>query len=356
MSSSDMIQKIYPLSPMQEGMLFHSLINDDKKEYFEQISFRISSELKIDLLEESLNKLIQRYDIFRTIFIYKGQNRPRQVVLKSAKIKMRVEDISDMDSNDQVKFIERLKEEDRNIGFDLSKEISIRSLVIKTNKEEYLFMLSFHHILLDGWSLPIVFNELFYIYNSLNKNIPLSLPKTNNYKNYIKWVESQDKEVALAFWSEYLENYEEECKVPKLINKIKKMEYVSDNEEFIIDKDFTNKLKNLASQNKGTVNLIFQAIWGIILGKYNKVEDVVFGSVVSGRPSEIEGIESMVGLFINTIPVRIKAEKNKKFVELLKEVQAASAKSKRYEYVQLSEIQSNTVLKQQLIDNIYVEQ
>ena len=354
MSKNSIIQNIYPLSPMQEGMLFHNLMSDDKKEYFEQTSLKINLNIDTALLLESFNTLIDRYDVLRTVFVYKGQNKPRQVVLKTAKFKLTIEDISTLSQQDKDIYVKNFKEADRNKGFDLSKEISIRAAIIKVNEQEQLLIFSFHHIIMDGWSVPIIFNELFSIYNALKNKITLQLPKVNNYGQYINWLNNQEKGDALAYWSEYLKDYEKECKVPANLNTNSEDIYIGKQEVLSIDEKRTSELKNIASQNNVTVNLIFQAIWGIILAKYNDTKDAVFGSVVSGRPSEIKGIETMVGMFLNTVPVRIKLDDNKNLYKLLEELKIDLIESTKYEYLPLAEIQANTTLKQQLIDNIYI--
>ena len=354
MSNKEIIENIYPLSPMQEGMLFHKLLGKDKNAYFEQVSFRISGKLEVELFEESINRLIEKYDILRTIFMYENQKRPLQIVLKKARIKMHIKNISSLCNDEKAVFIKEFKERDIDKGFNLSKEISIRASLIKTDEEEHIFILSFHHIILDGWSSAIILNDLFDIYNSLKKCIPFKLSKSNKYSNYIKWLEKQDKKEALLYWEEYLDDYEDQAQVLQTANTIKASKYVNKNMTFSIDREMTDKLRDIAQRNKITVNTVFQTIWGIVLQRYNNVKDVVFGAVVSGRPAEIHGIENMVGLFINTVPVRIKSTIDKSFIELVKKVQDHSIKSKKYEYVPLAEIQSNTSLRQQLIDNIMI--
>nr|WP_258876039.1 amino acid adenylation domain-containing protein [Clostridium sp. CF011] len=349
-----MIKNIYPLSPMQEGMLFHKLLGNDKNAYFEQSSSKIIGSLEVELFEISINKLIERYDVLRTLFIYEDKKRPLQIVLKKAKIKICFEDISSLRSSEKVIFIKEFKEKDTVKGFNLSREISIRASIIKTDEEKYIFILSFHHIILDGWSIPIIFNELMYIYSALKENRPIKFKKVNEYSNYIKWLEKQDKKEALLYWEKYLEDYEQQAQISQLAKSVKEVKYINSDIKFIIDKETTNKLENIARKNKATVNTVFQTIWGILLQRYNNVNDVVFGAIVSGRPAEIDGIENMAGLFINTVPVRIKSSTDKGFIGLLKEVQDANVKSKKYEYVPLAEVQSNTSIKQKLIDNIMV--
>ena len=315
MNSTEMIQKIYSLSPMQEGMLLYTLMDQDKhkRTYFEQKVFKINGKLDINAYEESINKIIERYDILRTIFV--NTNIPVQIVLKENKINIYFEDISHLTKDEKIELINDFKEKDIEKGFDLSKKVPIKFSVLKTQEEEYIFIQSFHHILLDGWSSPILFNEIIETYYSLKNNVELKLPKVNEYSKYIKWLEKQNKEEAISYWERYLGGYEQQACIPKLSNVIDESKYINKSVELVIDKEITNKLKNIAKNNNVTVNTIFQTVWGILLQRYNNVDDVVFGAVVSGRPAEIDGIENMVGLFINTVPVRIKSDSKKSFIE-----------------------------------------
>ena len=341
---------------MQEGMLLYTLLNQDKhkRTYFEQQVLRINGELDINAYEESINNIIERNDILRTIFVYSNIERPAQVVLKENKINIYFEDISHLTEDEKIEFINDFKEEDIKKGFNLSQKVPIRFSILKTKEEEYIFIQSFHHILLDGWSGPILLKEIFEAYYSLKNNIQLKLPKVNEYKKYIKWLEKQNKKEAISYWERYLCGYEQQTCVPKLANVVDKGEYINKSVELVIDKEITNKLKNIAKNNNVTVNTIFQAVWGILLQRYNNVDDAVFGVVVSGRPAEIDGIENMVGLFINTVPVRINGDNPKPFIDIVKEIQESAIESKKYEYAPLAEIQSTTLLKQNLIDNIMI--
>ena len=356
MDNKNMIENIYPLSPMQEGMLLYSVLEGNKHErtYFEQQVFRISGILHTDLFEESINKLIERYEVLRTLFIHNDIKRPLQVVLKKNRVKIHFEDISHLSGDDRTEYIRAFKENEIEKGFDLTKKVPLRFSIIKLKEDEFIYIQSYHHILFDGWSSAIFLKELFQIYYSLKNNIRLELPQVNGYSKYIKWLGSQDKKEAILYWKNYLEGYEQQTCVPKISSVADENIYINKSVQFVISKEITNKLQCIAKNNNVTVNTIFQTVWGILLQRYNNVDDAVFGAVVSGRPAEIIGIENMVGLFINTVPVRVKSDGNKQFIEMVKEVQDSAIESKKYEYAQLAEIQSNTLLKQKLIDNIMI--
>ena len=348
------VEKIYPLSPMQEGMLFHYLVGESKEAYFEQVTYEITGELDLKCFEKSFNILINRHEVFRTVFIYEGLAKPQQVVLRERQTNIDFIDIAYMSEYEKKEYIEAFKNEDKQKGFNLSKDIMIRISIIRTGEYHYTVIWSHHHIIMDGWCLGIVTREFFEVYNSLKNDIPLNLEKTHPYQDFIKWVGAQNKQDADKYWQSYLIGFEQQTGLP-LDKKNKENEkYELQEEIFSIDDYMFGRLKTIARGNGVTLNTVVQAIWGLLLCKYNNVEDVVFGSVVSGRPSEISDVERMVGLFINTIPVRIKYENKSSLSRVMKEIQQNALKSERYSYYPLAEIQAKSSAKSGLISHIMV--
>jgi len=182
------IKNVYSLSPMQEGMLFHYLVGQGSSAYFEQLSYNIVGKMNTELLNKSLNMLIERYDIFRTVFIYERIGTPQQVVLKERKFDLFFEDISYMNDSKMLKYLEDYKVKDRQRGFNLSKDIPMRVAFFKTGHNVNKLIWSFHHIIMDGWSLGIVLKEFFQIYQSLSDAETVTLPNVYQYGNYIKWL------------------------------------------------------------------------------------------------------------------------------------------------------------------------
>jgi iturin family lipopeptide synthetase B/iturin family lipopeptide synthetase C len=206
---------------------------------------------------------------------------------------------------------------------------------------------------MDGWCAEILISEFLEIYNSLLEGRSCALPEAVQYRTYIQWLERKDKELPGKYWQEYLEGYEEAAVIPRINKpggtgagyKLEKM-------VFPLDRETTRGLDNLAVRNRVTLNTVVRAIWGIILARYNDRQDVVFGAVVSGRPPDVEGIETMVGVFINTIPVRLRFDVNTTFKGLIRRVQEDAVESEPYHYYRLAEIQAQTPLKHNLLDHI----
>ncbi|MCK5056620.1 MAG: amino acid adenylation domain-containing protein, partial [Candidatus Aminicenantes bacterium] len=355
MESYPDVEDIYTLTPMQEGMLFHALVDDSSFSYFEQTSYRLQGELDIDLVEKSLNELVNRHHVLRTAFIHKDIETPVQVVLKNRRVGFYYEDISGREKKEN--FVREFKAKDKERSFDLSKDVLIRVAILRLDESEYEFIWSFYHILMDGWCVGILNSEFFEIYTGYVENREYRLPEIKPYRTYIQWLEKQDKEASAAYWANYLDSFEEQTGIPgaaPINKKENQSEYKNKKASFPLTKEKTDRLNKLAAGRSVTLNILTRTLWGILLGRYNGKRDVVFGSVVSGRPFELDGVEAMVGLFINTIPVRIRFEEKMKFHELLQRVQEEALASESYHYYPLAKIQSSSALKQNLIDHLFI--
>jgi amino acid adenylation domain-containing protein/non-ribosomal peptide synthase protein (TIGR01720 family) len=356
LKSQYQIEDLYIMTPMQEGMLFHALHDDSPDTYFEQISYSIQGRLDITLVEKSLNELFKRHDILRTAFVYEDIEPFIQVVLKDRKVGFYYEDIRYIkEPGKKEAFIEEFKERDRQRRFDLSKDVLLRVSVLETGESRYVITWSFHHILMDGWCIAILNTEFFEIYNSYLENRPHRLGAVKPYRNYCQWLQEVDKEVSKQYWQNSLASFAEQTGIPKMERTGGHVKgYKNERVSHLYDKEKTAGLNRLAARNNVTLNTVLRAVWGILLGKYNNKEDIVYGSVVSGRPSHIEGVESMVGLFINTIPVRTGFAGKTKFKDLLQHVQEQAIAGEPYHYHPLAEIQAESLLKQDLFDHIFV--
>lgn len=168
----DQVKDMYYLSPMQEGMLFHTLLNEGAT-YFEQLTVRIHGELDAALLQQSMNTIVERYDVFRTTFLHEKVKRPVQVVLKERALTVGMEDLSSMAADVQEERLAALRCQDREAGFDLSRDIPTRMIVVRLAKDQYEMIWSHHHILMDGWCFGIIINELFSVYAGLKTGVQI---------------------------------------------------------------------------------------------------------------------------------------------------------------------------------------
>ncbi|MCY8542057.1 bacitracin non-ribosomal peptide synthetase BacA [Bacillus haynesii] len=350
--SAFQIEKIYPLANMQKGMLFHDAMDQTSGAYFQQIVIDLKGRVHPDLLEKSFHEIVKRHEILRASFEYEITAEPRQIIARDRKTPFTSIDLTGENRTRQHRFIETYLKEDQEKGFDLSSEALMRVCLIRMNDESYRLIWSHHHILLDGWCLGIVLSELFSIYGKIIKGESRRLKEPKPYGDYIKWLEKQDKEEAAAYWKDYLKGYETRSELPAFNRSATSEEYCGKEKVISFSKELTTKITRIAKEHHVTINTVLQGIWGIILAKYNNTDEVVFGTVVSGREAPVEGIEEMVGLFIHTIPTRVNFGGARSFKEVLKKTQAESIESNRYSYMNLSEIQELSELKRELITHV----
>lgn len=351
------IEKVANLTPLQEGMLFHTVMEPESQAYYEQVRMIIRGELNLEALQKSFETLVQRHETLRSNIYHKSASRSRLIVFKERNPTLRYENLTNIPEAEQAEAIRSYADADRNHRYDLSKDLLIRLAVLQTQTNAYTLLLSFHHIIMDGWCLGIVMDELFAAYEALKAGKPVQLPNPQPYTGYARWLDKQDKEAAKEYWRSILNDYDQPAVLPTLpvAHPLQPdTGYLLHEHKITLTDETTRQLRTVAERNGTTLSSLFLAAWGVVLGGYNQSEDVVFGTVVSGRPPELEGVEQMLGLFINTIPVRIKLDADLPFSDLLREVQRSAIQSRAYDYFSLAEIQSQSALKQQLMDHFVV--
>ncbi|NMP12235.1 non-ribosomal peptide synthetase, partial [Paenibacillus polymyxa] len=368
------LENVYALSPMQKGMLFHSLMEPDSGAYFQQASFDQKGSFDVAIFRKSLDLLTQRHEALRTNFhqFETGHGlEPLQIVFRHKNSDLSFEDIRNMPKAEQQAYIQTFKQEDQARGFNLGTDALIRVQVLQTDEETYHLVWSFHHIVMDGWCLSLVTGEVFGTYFALLEQKQPELAPITPYGQYIEWLERQDERAAKEYWSSYLAGFEQQTLLPGADTSLKDQvadssesvlstttsgtsKYVSEKITVELDPTWSEAMYRIAKQQQVTINTLMQSVWGLILQQYNNNEDVVFGSVVSGRPTAIPGVEHMIGLFINTIPVRIQSERNATFVDIMRKTQEQALASGVYDSFPLYEIQALTEQKQHLINHIMV--
>ncbi|EJV73224.1 non-ribosomal peptide synthetase, partial [Bacillus cereus] len=343
------INKINKLTPMQEGMLFTYLQEKDTTAYVLQSEFEIKGNIQLDLLNQAYNVLCNKYQILNTI-VLEHWKHPAQIIVKNRELKVVYQDYSKRSHKEKI--YENYVNEIVKGGFNLSKDSLFKLDLVRMSEDEFRLIVTCHHIIIDGWSNAIVLNDLFEVYKSLAaKNMNL-LEDEYKYEKYIQWLENQEQEIGLEYWKEYFKDYNEEITFPS--TKIGSYGYIGKELEVELDDDISRKLQNISKAHGITLSTLCQTAWAILLQKYSNVNDIVFGTVVSGRPSEIEEVDKIVGMFINTIPVRIKLDIGNTISSILEKTQKASNASKQYEHFTLSEIQKLSSLKQNFIHNLMV--
>jgi amino acid adenylation domain-containing protein/non-ribosomal peptide synthase protein (TIGR01720 family) len=341
------VEDIYPVSPMQQGLIFHTLSTDEAGVYFNQFRCTLEGDLDATLFKSAWEQTVERHAILRTAFIWKGMDEPMQVVARRVNLPWTEHDWRDIPHRQQAELFTDFLRKDREQGFELTKAPLIRLTVFRREERISDFVWSFHHLLLDGWSLASILREVLSIYEAerLGESVILEAPRP--YRDFIEWLRDQDRAAAESYWSEALKGFTEPTPLPIDNAFIKQF---AEPEERAADKEFdkrvvfltseaSSSLQSFGRENHVTMYTMLQGAWAILLSRYGNADEVVFGSVVSGRPATLDGVDEMAGLFINTIPVRIRANCNELTTEWLYRLQSRFVESRQYEYARLVDIQ-----------------
>lgn len=350
------VADIYPLSPMQEGLLFHSVMDPAGTGYFEQLIVQMSGGPDPILIRKTMDDLTARHPVLRTMILPGGYDRPLQVVLKERRIDVGYRDIrEECELRPKEEVLAALLEEDRSRPFDLQNEALVRLLLLRTAESEFELLWSHHHIIMDGWCMGILLRDFREIYAAHAGDRRPALPAAEPYSMYITWLEGREKEQSAAYWRNYLASYEGVAGLPRIEGRGNSPQpYRQASESLALGEGETISMHDFARNAGVSLYTVLQVTWGILLARYNLVTDVVFGSVVSGRPPEIRGIGNMVGLLINTVPVRISFGPEDSIADILQTVQAGALGGQTYHYDSLAEIQGTTPGGQTLLDHILV--
>ncbi|WP_340028287.1 amino acid adenylation domain-containing protein [Paenibacillus sp. FSL H7-0940] len=346
------IENIYSLTPMQKGMWFHSALDRQAAAYFEQTRFTMRGALDVQLFERSWMELAKRHLVLRANFANGPAGEPLQIIYRDKPVGFEYEELLHLQVHEKQAYLDEKAEEDKLRGFNMEHDALVRFTILRTEEQSYHVLWSFQHILMDGWCLAQLTQELFEIYSALTSGKQPAGGKGSDYGDYIEWLEKQDDQAASGYWTAFLAGYEGQTVLPGQKEPAASGRFTADHVTAELGKDLSKRMDRVAKQHLVTVNTLLQAVWGVMLQKYNGTNDAVFGSVVAGRPAEIPGIESMIGLFINTVPVRVDSEVDTVFADLMAKLQERALDSGRYDYYPLYEIQARSVQKQNLINHI----
>ncbi|MGW5388459.1 amino acid adenylation domain-containing protein, partial [Nocardia sp. NPDC003963] len=329
------VADIWPLSSMQAGMWFHAQLAAESVDvYTAQVVLTLTGRVDTVRLRAAAQALIDRYENLRTAFVTDHEGNPVQVVLKDVPVDWTEYDrSSDRTAADLI-------EADRLRRFDLTRPPLLRFTLIATGPDTWQFVVSNHHILLDGWSMPLLMRDLLTLY-AVRADAD-ALPMAHSYRAFLAWVGRQDRRVSLETWRAALAEVEEPTLLvrPESGGSGQEITALSGEYAFELDAATTARMTALATEVGVTANTVLQVAWAVLLGRLTGRDDVLFGATVSGRPPELPGVETMVGLFINTIPVRVRFDRNESVRSLLTRVQVEQADLLDHHYVSLSDIHS----------------
>src|ERR1044072_5168542 len=341
------VEDIYPLAPTQQGVLFHNLYDPGLAMYFEIITWTIHGEVNIPVFEKAWQSVVVRHPVLRTFFVWEGLDEPLQVVRKQVKLPLTFEDWRGREPEVQQQQVEEFFAQERARGFDLSTPPLMRVALIQLADNVYRFVWSYHHVLVDGWSSSVIFNDVFNFYERLAQGQELKVEGGRPFRDYIVWLRKQDVTEAERFWRRTLEGFAEPTALGVGNGKSSETHAYAE-EQLYLTAATSDALQAFARRHQLTLNTLFQGAWAILLNRYSGARDVVFGVVVSGRPPELPEV---VGMLVNTLPARIEVKRGARLLPWLREIQEQQVTMRKYEYTPLMQLQQWSELGTQLFES-----
>ncbi|MBV9773485.1 MAG: amino acid adenylation domain-containing protein, partial [Gemmatimonadetes bacterium] len=334
------VEDAYPLTPMQEGMLFHSLMSPAAGAYVVQFGFDLVGELDVDALVRAWQGVVDRYAALRTSFAWEGMESPVQVVHRTAPVPVYREDWRGMPEAEREAHLRAYLRDDRVRGFDPAHAPLMRVLLFRTGDDVHRMVWTHHHLVMDGWSLPLALRDVAALYDAFAAGQEAHLPPARPYREYVAWLGRQDVAEAERFWRRELAGFAAPTPLGVDLPAAARTADAGHLERVVrLPAAETRALQAAGRRHGLTLNTLVQGAWTLLLSRYSGEDEVVFGAVVSGRPHELEGVEEMVGLFINTLPVRVPVPGRARLPEWLGALQRRNVAVREHGYVPLVQVQ-----------------
>jgi fengycin family lipopeptide synthetase D len=349
------VEDILGVTPMQAGMLFHYLSEPGSGVYFDQHCYHLKGIIKIDCLKRAWNYIARNNEMLRTVFRWNGLKLPIQIILKEYEIPFSEYDYSKLNMAEKQTCMEEILRCDQRESINIEMK-PYRVFFCKLSEEEYNMIVSAHHVIYDGWSNALMFKELLYAYGEYLNNREPKRSKKTKYKELVKWYQNQDKQKQKVYWENYLKGYKSKnfLSIGKSYDSMgKTCKYLYQLDE-VIEKDVYQFIR----QEQTTLAALIYTTWGILLQKYSGHEDTLFGVTLSGRTTDIPLVENIVGLFVNTLPLRLKIKNESNIGDILREVNNTIISFEEYQGTPLVELKqySSIGIEEQLFDTIVVVQ
>ncbi|MGP3948727.1 amino acid adenylation domain-containing protein [Streptomyces sp. 7N604] len=336
---------VLPLTALQQGLVFHAAYDDQAPDvYSVQLGIDLEGALDAEALRKAAQTLLSRHANLRISVRQPGQGSGVQVVQSRVALPWAVIEAADETEAD------RIAHEDRSRRFDLEHAPLLRFTLVRLGTERHRFLFTTHHLLLDGWSMPLVMQELFTLYGS--RSDARALPPAVPYENYFRWLATQDDDAAKQAWRTALSGLDEPTRLAPQADSHASVTPHHRIER--VPRELTDAIARQARRHGITLNTVVQTTWGLLLARLTGREDVVFGTTVSGRSPEVPGVENMVGLFINTLPVRVRLEPSETLLGLAARLQQEQAELSAHQHLGMADIQRLTAVDGELFDTLTV--
>lgn len=338
------IEAIYPLSPMQQGMLFHTLYRPDEGVYVNQLNYDIEGKLDASALQLAWQQVVDQHPVLRTFFAWEKRQQPLQIVRRNLSLPWQFHDWRDQNMDQQQPLLEDLLWEDRKTGFHLDKAPLMRCCLVQLSDEKWHFIWTHHHLILDGWSGGLIQAQVVENYELIRLGHPLVRSACRPYVDYIQWLQQQSSDQDQQYWSKQLASISSPTPLPFALTRKDQVSLsLPKNEPPVeslnLEPVLYQRLKDIARQYRLTLNCFVQAAWALLLSRCSGEETVLFGVTSAGRPPSLDGVESMVGLFINTLPVCCSINEDLLLKDWLSQLMFEQGEREQHSHCALADIQ-----------------
>lgn len=349
------IEMEYPLTPGQAGLVYDSILAGNTGAYVQQWDCKLTGKLVPELFQRAWEQTIEIHPILRTAILHTGRDGWMQAVHRRVSLPWKFEDWSEQSASAIDRRVEEYLASDRALGFDLQTAPLMRLLVARTGEEEHRILWSIHHAIIDGWSTSIVLKNVFSVHRALREGQNIYLEPPRPFEDYVKFISGREGGQAKAYWSQLLDGLDSSEFLPRMGHD-RVASFAPGVTEVMLDRNLTDRALALARQERTTLNVVIQALWALLLSRYADRDDVVYGLTVSGRALPLDGITEMVGLFLNTLPVRARVGENDSFLSLLKKIHSQQEKLTELTETALSDIKTWSGVPQEfpLFDSVLV--
>ncbi|MEV6443363.1 non-ribosomal peptide synthase/polyketide synthase [Amycolatopsis sp. NPDC051716] len=351
------VEDVYPLTPLQAGMVFHTLVDDGSPAYFEQVRIRLAGVTDPAALAAAWQRVVDRTPVLRTRLVWTGVEEPVQVVDRAATLPVTHHDWRDLGPEERETALREALAADRAVPFDLTRAPLTRLTIGALPGDEVDLVWTSHHVLFDGWSSAQVFAEACEQYAAATAGVRPALVTRRPYRDYLGWLAGRDQAAADAFWRDTLAGFDAPTALPYDRPPAEAHQSRStDSVRIELPPAATLRLREFARTHGLTVNTVVQGGWALLLAMLSGDRDVVFGTTVSGRPADLAGVETMIGLFINTIPTRVRVDGTQPVGQWLGQLQTAQSEARDHDFVSLARLRplSDVPAGQNLFDSMVV--
>ncbi|WP_458462475.1 amino acid adenylation domain-containing protein [Paenibacillus sp.] len=349
------VENIVAISPTQEGILYHSMDEHHPSYYFEQLNIGLTGKLDITNFKRAWRAVVETNESLRSQFRWTGLRQPVQIILKTSIPNIRIESLQNNGITTVNEQVEQWIREDRELGFRLQEEVPFRIHLFQLNTTQYRMIISSHHILYDGWSTGIILKEFWHAYHNLRQGKEADLLPKRKTSDYIKWIHNLDLVNEATYWQRKLVDLEH-APVRTLALAHGSAQDHAHQETYIMTKEQTEHLKQVALDNQMTIAGLCYAAWALVLHLYSGRQDILFGTTLSGRDVPLDGITEMVGLFIKTLPVRVTLDGSTPGIMLLEQIKMTLQECEQNSHYPLVQILQDADQSAQGFDTLFVVQ